>query len=220
MAGVGDIFANAGFSSGGIGAGVSVFFKWLFWPILIFAVMYGVWWFMTYNVRVHVYNPKINGSIAELDKGKKTRDKKTKEIKGFALLKNKKNYSGAPITEDFFIPSKRGFGRIGYDLHMIVNNDGFLQPIKPPTGNDVYDWEGLKSSDVAWAMNTFEHAVNRYSQDKNFATLLAQLAPYIGLALIAVLMIVLMKQFEQIASALQAVATQIENVNIAQQVIK
>lgn len=214
MAGLETITSGVNFS--GWTGGLSIFVKWLFWPLLIAGMMWGVWWLISYNVRVIVHKP---GGIGDKDKGKRTRDKATRQIKGFAMLKYKKDYSGAPIDEHLFIPVKKMFGRIGYELHMIIDEKGNLYPLLPPQAHDIPKWKGISGADISWHLSEIQRAEDRYLKKSNFLSFLAQAAPYIGLAIVVILMIVFFKQMEGITAGLQSIATQLQSTNTAVQII-
>lgn len=204
------------FGSVDYAGGLLTFAKWFFWPVLIGLGMYGLWWYFSFKVSVKVFNP---GKPSELDKGKRTRNKDNSGIKGFSLLKNKKDYSGAPIDEKYFTSVKKGFGRVSDELYMIRDSKGDLQPIMPPSGSEVKEWEGMDSSDVAWAMEEAKSAITAYATKKDKWSQLAALAPYIGLAFVVVLMIVLLQQMGDVVTGLQSVAAALRDINVAQQVV-
>jgi len=196
--------------------GVLTFGKWFFFPLLIGLGMYGLWWLFSFNVRVKIFVP---GKPSIIDKGKRVRNKDNSKIKGFSLLKFKKDYSGASIDERFFSSYKKSFGRVGEELHLLRDDKGNLQPIMPPSNDSIVEWEGLDSSDVAWGMEEAKSGILAYATKNDAWSKLSAIAPYLGLAFVVVLMIVLLQQMGDVVTGLQSVANALNNINVAEQVV-
>lgn len=219
---IGDII-GAGFqgsSGSAIGSTITVFLGWFLVPLVLFAGMYALWYYMSFNVRVMIYNPtNKQNSLGERDKGKVVRDRDNKRVKGFRLLKNKNDYSGAPIPLRYHIPVKAGFGRVVKEIHFLRDEHGDLQPYLPPNKQHLSERSGMESIDIAWASQEAKATIRALATKKGAWEVLERFAPFIFMAIIVVLLLVLFREMEGVVSGLRAVANQLADVNVGQQVV-
>jgi hypothetical protein len=216
MAGLTDIVSNVDYSGLTIG-----FMKWLIGPIIIFFLVWAIIHYLSYNIRIKIYSPGQKNSIGDNDRARETRDSKTKLVKRHQLKKFKKDWEGL-IPAKFFIPFRGSFNRIYYEVNMIRDQEGNLQPIIPPRTSDVTNWEGMGSSDVQWALNVIEEGHSVYMKQSFWMQHGATIMAIGGFLIVGVIMLVLFKQLDVLAAAFNNAADKASEALIAtnQQVIR
>lgn len=196
-----DIAGMIGGSFSGWGAGIGQVGIMVLWLVLIFLCCYAVWFLLSFSIDIVIKERNGSSNIETRDKGKKVRDKKDKKIWELRLLKNKNDWRG-PIHQRFIVPTKKAFGRLGWKIYFLRNDDGSLHPIAPPTvvGND---WDSMGPADLKWAIIALQEGAAVYSKPDWMSKYGAVLVPIFGFIVVGVIMIVMFQQMEPLAQAFQ-----------------
>lgn len=208
MVEIGDLIGS-GFGGSGTGAQIAGILPY----ILGGAIIAGAFWFiikyLRYNIKVNIYNPYGSGksSLKETDKALILRDRKMPGVRKFKLLKYKDDWLGGMIDTGYLIPVKKLFNMMGYEVNMVRDGEGRLQPIRPVGRADVVDWQTLSSADIAWAMNEIEQAVKTYQNMSAWERLAPVVVPIVGFAIVGVLGLVMFKEMSAVAEAFKSAAS-------------
>lgn len=199
------------------GGGSLAFLKWPIISLIIFGVGYLIYWLMSFDVKVFIINPFKNNTIAEQDKGRLVRDRKSKLIKTFQLMKNKHDWHGS-IPVNFFVAYKKSMSRFGRMIFMIRDENGELQPVKPPSDAVVSDWKGMTSSDIQWSLNEIQKGHDAYLKNGFWNQYGGAMIAIGGFAIVGVIMLVLFSELDTLAAAFNSAATKAAEALAASQV--
>lgn len=196
---------TSGFTSGVGGNPITGFLQFILPLIIVLGGGYYILKYLRYNIKINIFNPIERGSLKDYDKGLILTDKKS-GVKSFKLLKFKKDWLGGIIPTEFFVPVKKAFSRIGYELYMIRDDEGRLRPIMPPGRDNIPAWDGFNNSDMVWAQQEYAEGIQAFTERDKWGVFLDRAMPYIGIAIIFVMALVLFKQMEGVSEALGGVA--------------
>lgn len=189
--------------SSGLGK-LGIIAQYVFYGLLIGAILYALWIYLSYNIRVGIrVRSGEGGYITTWKKGKFQKDKTNPSTQNFLIMGDKRwNF---PLDRSYVEVIRKAFGRIGYQVYFIEDEKGRIQPIKTVSKDNVETWKGWSPESSEFYLRNMKEIIDRFKKGDWFT----KYAPFIyiaAFAMIFILGIVLFRQMADISKQLGAIA--------------
>lgn len=201
MAGLGDIVGN--FSGGFSQMGIVV--QYIFYGLLLGGLVWIAWYITSFNVEIRIQERnKGTTPIEKTERGRFKKDKNNPGVMILSLMRDKR--WEMPFPNDFIQLKKGSFGKIKKVIYLLEDEDGRLQPLRPPHNNAAEKWVGWKPNAMEFVTRKVKESAERWRKG-DFWAKYGNMIQLGGILIMFILILVLFRQLEKVNTGLASVAS-------------
>lgn len=200
MAGLGDIAGNltSGFSS------ATMIGQYIFYGLILGLVIWFAIYITSFNVEVRIMERNRGSTpIERKEAGRFKKDKNNPGVMLFTMMRDKR--WEMPFPTDYIQLKRGGFGKIKKVVYFIEDEEGRLQPVKPPMMSATEKWVGWKPNAMEFVTRKVKEYIDRFKKG-DFMSKYGALVQIGAFLIMFVMILVLFRKLEGVVEGLNNVA--------------